>query len=140
MRNMVTESKRIFPVLAALFVMLLAVLAPFGVSAQDKQQTTRAQPEAATGWQDKAPVIAQKQMVVVAHPLAANTARDILRKGGSAVDAAIAAQLVLNLVEPQSSGLGGGGFLVHWDAKGKALTTFGLDLYVRPSCCSQARI
>ena len=110
--------------LAALLFAALAGVASFGASAQGSKTPSRAQPEAATGWQDKAPVIAQEQMVVAAHPLAAQAAREALRKGGGAVDAAIAAQLVLNLVEPQSSGLGGGGFLVHWDAKAKKLTTY----------------
>ena len=54
-------------------------------------------------------------MVAAAHPLAADAGRDMLRAGGSALDAAIAAQMVLALVEPQSSGIGGGAFLVHWD-------------------------
>ena len=55
-------------------------------------------------------------MIAAANPLAAEAGRDILRAGGSAVDAAIAAQMVLNLVEPQSSGIGGGAFVVHFSA------------------------
>ena len=74
-------------------------------------------PEAATGLTAKTLSVADKHMVVAAHPLAAEAGREILRQGGSAVDAAIATQLVLGLVEPQSSGLGGGAFIVSWDAK-----------------------
>jgi len=58
---------------------------------------------------------AARHMVATANPLATEAGREILRAGGSAVDAAIAIQLVLTLVEPQSSGIGGGGFLMHWD-------------------------
>lgn len=55
-------------------------------------------------------------MVVAANPLAAEAGREMLRKGGTAIDAAIATQMVLNLVEPQSSGIGGGAFLLYWSA------------------------
>ncbi|MFT6408879.1 MAG: gamma-glutamyltranspeptidase/glutathione hydrolase, partial [Arenicella sp.] len=54
-------------------------------------------------------------MVVTANPLASKAGAEILRAGGSAVDAAIAIEAVLSLVEPQSSGLGGGGFMLHFD-------------------------
>jgi gamma-glutamyltranspeptidase/glutathione hydrolase len=63
-------------------------------------------------------------MVAAAHPLAVEAGLEILRGGGSATDAAIATQLVLNLVEPQSSGIGGGGFLVHFDARRRSLQTY----------------
>ncbi len=80
-------------------------------------------PEAATGKIAKATATAQRFMVAAANPLAAAAGRDILRAGGSAVDAAIAVQLVLNLVEPQSSGLGGGAFLVHWEEAARRVIT-----------------
>jgi gamma-glutamyltranspeptidase / glutathione hydrolase len=58
--------------------------------------------------------LAQKHMIAAANPHAAQAGREILRSGGSAVDAVIAAQMVLTLVEPQSSGIGGGAFLLHF--------------------------
>ncbi len=63
-------------------------------------------------------------MVAAADPLAAEAGREMLRQGGSAVDAAIATQLVLGLVEPQSSGLGGGVFLVVYDAQDRIVKTY----------------
>lgn len=75
------------------------------------------QPEAASGYQVKSAWRFERQAVVAAHPLAAEAGAVMLRAGGNAVDAAIAAQLVLGLVEPQSSGIGGGGFLVLWDGQ-----------------------
>ncbi|WP_336814615.1 gamma-glutamyltransferase [Bosea sp. MMO-172] len=80
-------------------------------------------PEAATGRATKTLGTAQRFMAAAANPLAATAGRDILRAGGSAADAAIAIQLVLNLVEPQSSGIGGGAFFVHWDEAGRKVTT-----------------
>jgi gamma-glutamyltranspeptidase/glutathione hydrolase len=59
----------------------------------------------------------ERQAIVAAHPLAADAGASILRSGGSALDALIAAQLVLGLVEPQSSGIGGGAFLMLWDGR-----------------------
>lgn len=70
------------------------------------------------------PVANDGAMVVAAHPLAAQAGRDILAQGGSAMDAAIAVQSVLGLVEPQSSGLAGGGFMLHYEAAKGELTSW----------------
>lgn len=86
-------------------------------------QTPAPAPEASTGRIVKTLGTAQRFMAAAANPLAASAGRDILRKGGSAVDAAIAIQFVLNLVEPQSSGIGGGAFLVYWDEATKNVST-----------------
>lgn len=63
-------------------------------------------------------------MVAAANPYAAQAGADILAEGGSAVDAAIAVQAVLTLVEPESSGLAGGAFMLHWSPKGKKLDAY----------------
>jgi gamma-glutamyltranspeptidase/glutathione hydrolase len=82
-----------------------------------------AAPEAATTATQKSLVQARQWMVSSANPLASEAGRQVLREGGSAVDAAIAMQMVLALVEPQSSGLGGGAFIVSYDAKRRRVST-----------------
>ena len=74
-------------------------------------------PEAASGITDKPGWSMRHFAVAAANPLAAHAGYQVLKAGGSAVDAAIAVQMVLSLVEPQSSGIGGGAFLVHFDGK-----------------------
>ncbi len=66
----------------------------------------------------------QREMVVTANPLATDAGAEILAKGGTAVDAMVAVQAVLGLVEPQASGIGGGAFVVYYDADDGELTTF----------------
>ena len=70
-----------------------------------------------------APTVTSREMVVTANPLATAAGEQVLRTGGTAADAMIAAQTVLGLVEPQSSGLGGGAFVVYHDAATGTTTT-----------------
>lgn len=81
-------------------------------------------PERGSGTIAKYVVKAKQQMVVTAHPLATQAAQFALKKGGNAIDAAIAAQMVLNVVEPQSSGIGGGGFLLYYHKKSGELYSY----------------
>jgi gamma-glutamyltranspeptidase / glutathione hydrolase len=75
------------------------------------------QPEAASGNTAKPGWAYTRQAVAAANPLATDAGHQVLRAGGSALDAAIAVQMVLGLVEPQSSGIGGGAFLLHFDGQ-----------------------
>ena len=81
------------------------------------QYSVPEQPEAASGKADKPGWAYTRQAVAAANPLATDAGHQILRAGGSALDAAIAVQMVLGLVEPQSSGIGGGAFLLHFDGQ-----------------------
>jgi gamma-glutamyltranspeptidase/glutathione hydrolase len=121
--------------------MRLLTLALFlaGSTALAQQTADSVQPEAATAGEQRAlspeiaaaleakaagrPVEAENWMIAAANPLAVEAGADILRRGGSAADAMVAVQVVLGLVEPQSSGLGGGAFLVWYDAASGELTT-----------------
>ena len=98
----------------ALSLTLLGAIAASPVFAEVPQKA----PEVATAYAEKSGWAAQKFMVAAANPLAADAGYQMLKKGGSAIDAAIATQLVLTLVEPQSSGIGGGAFLLYSTAKG----------------------
>src|SRR6201996_7303660 len=95
---------------------LFAVLAGPAVAASD--------PEGESQKLAKQEVVTHKYMVVAANPLASKAGADMLAAGGSAADAAIASQLVLTLVEPQSSGLGGGGFLTFYDRAADKLIVY----------------
>ena len=88
-----------------------------------QQATDEVAPEKATEVAAKEAVFAERQMVTAANPLAAQAGLEILRAGGSAADALVTVQTVLGLVEPQSSGIGGGAFLVYYDAANGSLTT-----------------
>ncbi|NKB49463.1 MAG: gamma-glutamyltransferase [Alphaproteobacteria bacterium] len=82
------------------------------------------QPEDGTGRKAHTLARAQRHMVAAANPDAVTAGLEMLRAGGSAADAAVAVQLVLNLVEPQSSGIGGGAFLLHHDGASKELIAY----------------
>jgi len=95
-------------------LLALAVFLPAAVAEEP-------QPEIATGRGEIKSASAEHFMAVTANPLASRAAEQILARGGTAVDAAIAAQMVLGLVEPQSSGIGGGAFMLSYRADRKAL-------------------
>ncbi len=92
-------------------------------ASQEQAQRDKREPEAATGVIAKAAVLANDYMVAAATPQAAAAGREILAEGGSAIDAAVAVQAMLTLTEPQSSGIGGGAFILYWDNQSKQLYT-----------------
>ena len=104
------------------FIASMLSLSP--LSAQ--QPSDNFQPEAQMPMPDRVGAVAvgKKWLVATANNVATEAGAKVLRAGGNAIDAMVAIQTTLGLTEPQSSGLGGGAFLVYWDAKNKHLTTF----------------
>ena len=93
------------------------LLAGCATNQQQFTYTAPILPEAASGFTAKPGWATKKFAVAAANPLATDAGYQILKAGGSAVDAAVAVQMVLGLVEPQSSGIGGGAFLLHQDGR-----------------------
>lgn len=81
-------------------------------------------PEMATGISERTATTTENFLVAAANPHAAKAGHDVLANGGNAIDAMVAVQMMLGLVEPQSSGIGGGAFLVYYDNAGARLTTY----------------
>ena len=123
MTNKIFSNRVFFKFLVTLAVIFLGVSAAnHTANAQDVADSVA--PELSSGTTLKPLVKAKQHMVVAANPHASRAGDEILRGGGNAIDAMVAVQLVLGLVEPQSSGLGGGAFLVYYDAEAGELTTF----------------
>lgn len=106
--------------LAGIAVIAVAISSP--VAAQRSVDTMI--PEGASGESAHELTQGERHMVAAANPLAVQAGLDVLRAGGSAADALVAVQAVLGLVEPQSSGIGGGGFLLWYDGETGELTSF----------------
>jgi gamma-glutamyltranspeptidase/glutathione hydrolase len=102
----------------------MTLLATTLIAAPAWSQDTSVQPEATAAITEQVSVTASDFMVASANPLATEAGAEILRAGGSAADAAVAVQMMLNLVEPQSSGIGGGAFALYWNDALGTLTTF----------------
>ncbi|SMY17945.1 gamma-glutamyltransferase [Photobacterium aquimaris] len=112
--------------ISPLLLRLLTVCSCAGpiFSATAQQISDSITPEISVANQQSHPVNGQQWMIATANHYASEAGAEMLRQGGNAIDAMVATQLVLGLVEPQSSGIGGGGFLVYWDNDNHQMTTF----------------
>src|SRR5690606_28480404 len=93
-----------------------AAIAVTATASLAQQQRGPQAPEIGTGIATKQLAMARRHMVAAANPFAVEAGLEMLAAGGTAMDAAVAVQLVLNVVEPQSSGIGGGAFLLHFNS------------------------
>nr|WP_010132069.1 gamma-glutamyltransferase [Microbulbifer agarilyticus] len=126
-RSNILSTPRLLATSAALSLHLVAMPASAQQLAQPQalaDANQEVQPEIATGRTEIKSAVASDFMAVTANPHASAAAEQILAKGGTAVDAAITAQLVLGLVEPQSSGIGGGAFMLSYRADDKQLSGY----------------
>lgn len=104
--------------LAAVLLFAAAACAPFAPAPDGAlRYSVPPMPEGPSGYSAKPGWAAERFMVAAANPLATDAGYQVLKAGGNALDAAVAVQMVLALVEPQSSGIGGGAFLLHWDGR-----------------------
>ncbi|WP_415902331.1 gamma-glutamyltransferase [Neptuniibacter sp. QD29_5] len=101
---------------------LLIIFSLLGLSAHAVEEDLA--PESSTGLYHSEAISTQKSLVVTAHPLATKAGLNILKQGGTAADAAVAIQAMLTLVEPQSSGIGGGAFMLYWDQSQQELKAY----------------
>lgn len=124
------------------FSLILLIFANSTFATTLSNSPSRAVPEAFTGLNYSKAAYSDKAMISAANPHAVNAGIEMLKKGGSAVDAAVAIQAVLTLVEPQSSGIGGGAFmmlaesgsneLITYDGRETAPASATPDLFLQP--------
>ena len=124
-RDKINRLRRVGVAVALLAVVSLNACSDGAAPPPDPTTTnTFLPPEGTSGFTPKQIAYTNRDMVAAANPLAVDAGVAILKAGGSAVDAAIAVQMVLNLVEPQSSGIGGGAFMLHYKSSENKLVAF----------------